>query len=78
MSNTIQQIPGTPSKALLISVSKVAELLGVSDRTVWRMESKGDLVKPALRRGGVVRWRRHEIEQWIENGCPSQQSEAGR
>jgi len=65
-------------KPPLISVSEVALMLNVSVRTIWRMESKGDLVSPTLRRGGVVRWRRDEVEHWINSGCPSRESNAGR
>ncbi|MCA9196012.1 MAG: helix-turn-helix domain-containing protein [Planctomycetales bacterium] len=58
-----------PAAAALITVAELANLLGVSVRTVWRKESTGYLPHP-VRIGGLVRWRRNEIMQWIEDGCP--------
>jgi len=56
-------------ETLLISAEKVAELLGISKRTLWRLLSAGKLPEP-IRLGSVVRWNRDEIEEWIGDGCP--------
>ena len=64
-----EQVETTSGKAVLISVVELAELLGVSVRTVWRKESTGD-IPPPVRIGALVRWRRSEIMQWIDDGCP--------
>lgn len=53
----------------LISADQVAEMLSVSTRTVWRLQSTGRMVQP-IRIGGSVRWRLDEIRQWIDLGCP--------
>lgn len=58
-----------PTSSLLLTVKEVAEMIGVSSRTVWRMRSSGELVPPIHVRGSI-RWRRDEIERWIANGCP--------
>jgi excisionase family DNA binding protein len=47
-----------------LDVREVARLLGCTDRTIWRHEGKG-LIPEARRIGGVVRWDRAEIEEWL-------------
>jgi excisionase family DNA binding protein len=43
----------------------LAELLRVNIRTVKRYYKEGKL-PPAIRLGRLVRWRREEIEQWLQ------------
>lgn len=57
--------------ALLLSAEKVAELLDISVRTLWRLRAAGKLPAP-VRLGGSVRWRAQEVAVWIEKGCPDQ------
>jgi predicted DNA-binding transcriptional regulator AlpA len=59
-----------PAQSLLVSALQVAELLAVSCRTVWRLDSGGRLPRP-VKIGGQTRWRRSEIENWIAAGCPT-------
>jgi excisionase family DNA binding protein len=54
---------------LLITVDEVAAMLSLSPRTVWRRSSTGELPAP-VRIGGSVRWRRSDIVQWVNAGCP--------
>ncbi len=58
------------SEALLIDAEAVAGMLGISTRSVWRLLSAGKLLEP-IRIGGSVRWRKSEVEQWVESGCPA-------
>ena len=53
----------------LIKVDEVAGMLGVTPRTVYRLADSGKLPRP-LKIGFSVRWRRAELENWIEAGCP--------
>jgi prophage regulatory protein len=55
--------------ALLLSAEKVAELLDISVRTLWRLRAADKLPAP-IRLGGSVRWRADEIVTWIAEGCP--------
>jgi prophage regulatory protein len=55
----------------LIKAKVVAALLSVSERTLWRMVSAGEIISP-IRFGGNTRWRRVAIDEWIEDGCPPQ------
>jgi excisionase family DNA binding protein len=58
---------------LLITSEEVARLMGISERTLWRLLSAGKVPVP-LRFGRNTRWRRSEVLEWIEKGCP----EAGK
>lgn len=55
---------------LLVNADAVARMMSVSVRTLWRLLSAGQLVPP-LRLGRSVRWRKAEIEAWIQAGCPA-------
>ncbi|MBL8826453.1 MAG: helix-turn-helix domain-containing protein [Planctomycetaceae bacterium] len=54
---------------LLVPAGDVAKMLEVSERTVWRLLSGGQLVHP-VRLGGSVRWRVEDVKRWIADGCP--------
>lgn len=56
----------------LIDAARLASMLSVSPRTLYRLKEKGHLPEP-IRLGGSVRWRRGDVEQWILDGCPSHQ-----
>ena len=59
----------------LCDVREVAAALGVTTRTVWRMRDCGEMPMP-IRVRGSLRWRRPDVEQWIENGCPNMRKAA--
>lgn len=73
MSSTVLVAPASPSEPLLITAEEFAELMQVSVRSIWRLRSAGEIPEP-VRIGGTIRWRREEVRQWIEAGCPSQTS----
>ena len=70
---------GTPSEVeprgpeqpepLLWSVKQLSAALGIGQRTLWRMDSAGKIPK-AVTLGRLKRWRRQEILEWTEAGCP--------
>jgi excisionase family DNA binding protein len=53
---------------LLIDARTVGNLLGCSWRTVYRLADSGAL-PPGLRLGGLRRWPRQAIEEWVSGGC---------
>jgi predicted DNA-binding transcriptional regulator AlpA len=71
-TNAEARIPNAP---LLIPDTGVAELLGISVRSVWRLHSAHRIPQP-IRLAGSVRWRVAEIQAWVDAGCP--QLENGR
>ena len=61
--------PGPYCQPLLISAKALAELLGVSTRTIQRLSQQNKLPLP-VRFGRNSRWRTDVIRRWIEKGCP--------
>lgn len=62
--------PATDDKPLLLRVGEVAQLLGISERSVWRMQSAGKL-PTAMRLNGSIRWRYSDIKAWVDAECPA-------
>jgi excisionase family DNA binding protein len=60
-------ISGQPK--LLLTAVEVAESLSISIRTLERWLSSGRLLRP-IQIGASRRWKRAELEAWVENGCP--------
>jgi excisionase family DNA binding protein len=58
----------TDSLTVLISAEELAEMLRISERTLWRLLSAGQIPKP-VRIGRSTRWRAAEIRIWIDSGC---------
>lgn len=55
---------------MLITVEEFAKLMRTSVRSIWRWNSAHAIPKP-VRVGRAVRWRREEVMEWINAGCPS-------
>ena len=51
-------------KRLLLNVKEVAEVLGVSERTIWKLASCGKVPAP-LNVGRSKRWSRKALAEWI-------------
>lgn len=62
-----------PTTALCIDARGVAVLLGISLRTVQRMNDAGKLPEPVAF-GALKRWRIEELEAWLRAGCPPRKS----
>jgi excisionase family DNA binding protein len=58
--------------SLLLTASDVAVLLGISKRQVFRLSSAGQL-PGRVKVGRLTRWRREDVQRWIEAGCPKRQ-----
>ena len=67
MTNEAKQRSNTPT---LINANELAKILGISQRTIWRLIASGKLIQP-IRIGKNVRWRLDQVNQWIENDCPT-------
>ena len=57
------------TKTQMVMAKELAEMLGVSERHVWRMRAQGKLPRP-MNIGNCVRWYLKDIELWLELGCP--------
>jgi len=54
---------------LLLTAQALGTLLDINRSTVWAWHSSGRIPLP-VKIGGVTRWRRNEIEAWLEAGAP--------
>ena len=57
------------SEEKLFSSQDVGQILGLSKRTIHRLNSSGSIIKP-LRISGSVRYLRSELISWIKAGMP--------
>lgn len=54
----------------LLTKHHMAELLGRTVRTIYRLESQG-LLPESVNIGTQRVWVRDEIMHWVESGCPA-------
>ena len=73
MTDSQTTSPESKDSIQMIPVTEVAKILKVSTRSVWRLVSSRKIVPP-VKVGGAARWRYDELCQWIESGCPSQET----
>ena len=67
--------------AELLTTKQAAALAGVGERTWWRWSRSGWApapVKIGLGTRPAVRFRRDELQAWIESGCKPVDGRAGR
>ena len=62
--------PNAKNDPLMLRVEDVAAMLAISTRQVFRLADSGKMPRP-LKLGGAVRWRKGDLETWIEKGCPN-------
>lgn len=56
----------------LLTVGEVAKLLGASQRSVWAWASSGKIPRPLRIGHRSVRWRRRDIQEWLQHAQPAQ------
>jgi len=49
---------------MMMTVKEVARALKTSERSVWRWSGTG-VLPPGIKIGGVVRWPRKGIDDWV-------------
>ena len=65
----LQENPDQSIHPTMLTVDGVAQMLACSPRSVYRLADAGR-IPPPVRIGGLVRWSRALLEQWIAEGCP--------
>ena len=50
----------------IIRPARLANLLGLSRATLWRMEKRGELPPKIALSPGVTGWRESDISEWLE------------
>lgn len=58
------------AESALLAVVDVATLLAVSTRSVRRMADSGQMPRPLRLSSSLVRWRRSDLDEWLDAGCP--------
>jgi len=61
--------PAAPEPREFLTQVALAAMLDTHPRTVRRMELEGEL-PAAIEIGRLKRWRRAEIQGWLDDGCP--------
>ena len=54
----------------LLTTKQAAALCSVGERTMWRWSHSGIAPAPLKIAGSAVRFKRAEIIEWIDAGCP--------
>ena len=54
----------------LLTTKQAAALCSVGERTLWRWSRSGIAPAPVKIGGSAVRFKRAEIIEWIDAGCP--------
>jgi len=62
---------------LLCNARQVAAMLGISTRTVWRLNDSGKLPSP-VRLGSSVRWKLQSLLEFVDLGCDIAQFDAAQ
>ena len=62
---------------LLLTANELAAMLGVNRSTIWTWHSSGKIPMP-IQIGGITRWRKDEIQQWLDAGAPPRERWANR
>jgi len=62
-------MPGSTEAHKLLTAKDLAQLLSLSNRTVWKLSVTDRLPAP-IRIGRSVRWSSREIARWVDAGCP--------
>lgn len=56
-----------------VDAREFGSILGLSVRTVRRLDQTGKIPRP-IKIGGAVRWRLDEIKNWLASGCPDRKN----
>jgi excisionase family DNA binding protein len=70
------QAPEQITVTSLLTYRQAAEVLGVTDRTVWKLVDQGDL--PAVRFGRSVRIDPADLRAFVESAKRTEQAGGGR
>lgn len=58
-----------PQEKLLLTYAETAALTGLSKRTLQRL-GRCKILRPVKPGGKATRFRRSDVERWIDRGCP--------
>jgi predicted DNA-binding transcriptional regulator AlpA len=58
------------NEPLLVDWREACEMLNIGKNRFFTLRATGQLPIKKIQLGGSVRYRRKEIIDWVENGCP--------
>lgn len=67
----------TASSNQLLTAKQLGQLLALSKRQIFRLNSCGKLPKP-LKIGGAIRWKLADIALWQDGNCPDRREYEAR
>ena len=70
MNTDLKATEESAAGQVLLTAKELSKILQISTRSIWRLVSAHELPNP-LRFGRTVRWRRQDIDSWIDRGCHS-------
>lgn len=68
--------PAQAPAAVVLDVDTVAAMLDCSPQHIRRLADAGRMPRP-LRIGSLMRWRRTDLADWLDAGCPSCRQDRG-
>lgn len=57
-------------KSVAVSAAVAAAILGISESHFYALRKTGKLGPMSVKLGRSVRWRRAELDEWVNAGCP--------
>jgi excisionase family DNA binding protein len=60
----------TTTSRELLTIAEVSTMLNLGKRTVCRWAAEGKMPQPVRLARRAVRWRRADLLDWIDRGCP--------
>jgi predicted DNA-binding transcriptional regulator AlpA len=69
-NNAVATAPENKLQPALLNRKQVASYLGFSERTVHNMVVSGELPRPIKLPRDITRWRRSDIDQWLNGLSP--------
>ncbi len=58
------------TEPVLMTVKQAAQMLGISRSHFYSLDRAGRIGPMSIDLGGRRLWRRHELECWVQAGCP--------
>jgi hypothetical protein len=68
-----ERVAPTP-EPLLVGAKDLARLLAVSEATLWRWHSSGELGPAGVMKCGRRLWTMAEVKEWVSAGLPSREA----
>jgi len=55
------------TQVLVVRMSRLVEMIGLSRSTIWKLLSEGKFPKPIRLGSRSIAWRINDIEEWLQS-----------